>query len=105
MQSTTQMIKNAGEAQIALGAYFVADDRQGGVRELKLIFQNQSNGGLMFTLDGSTASATNGFFVAANSLYEREGACIETNPISVWGANANQQFHVARGSVVRTKSL
>jgi len=89
MQTVTATITMGGTAQTALATYTTGATPY-------LFVQNQSTGLLMFTIDGSTASATNGIKLLPDAFFEWPNSAVPTTQISIWGATAGQQFFAAR---------
>ena len=88
MAFATGTISSGGTAVSALGLMHGCAN---------LLLQNQSAGPLMFAIDGTTASATNGFLLAGGLTIEwpiQFGSPIKLGGVSVWGASTGQQFYV-----------
>lgn len=91
IQSANGALAAATTAQQALAAFDGVLDT-----DAKLIIQNTSSAILTFTQDGTTASATNGITVAANSTTTLEGLAVSGDAISVYGGTLGQTFFILR---------
>jgi hypothetical protein len=102
MQEVTMLSAKDGSnnpvSVLALDTYPLANGQSFPDPEAYIGFQNQSEADMWFTMDGTDASDTNGFHVAAGAFYERKGTAVSLGKINVYASAINSQFHIIRGA-------